>query len=160
MRDKWLIEEIKEKFRENDYPGSSLNCGVYPLFYNHGKSVAIYYPAKNCILLDDDKIIKHVYSHAQADKLIIRCADNNYPPINNIKPENYSEKYYESVMDYKNINLLLPYSGHIIIGSDLDQKFEGRAFIGPHAYKTTYELKFKKGKFISSKDTSGTYEGI
>ncbi len=94
------------------------------------------------------------------DRLIIRCADNNYPPINNIKPENYSEKYYERVMDYKNINLLLPYSGTIIVGSDLLPSFEGRCFIGPHAYKTTYELKFKKGKFISSKETSGTYEGF
>lgn len=72
MRDKWLVEEIKEKFRENDYPGSSLNCGVYPLFYNHGKSVAIFYPARNCVLLDDDKIIRHVYSHTQADKLMER----------------------------------------------------------------------------------------
>lgn len=93
------------------------------------------------------------------DRLIIRCADNKYPPINNVIPEKYS-KYYKDVMDYKNINLLLPFSGHIIVGSDLDPDFEGRAFIGPHAYKTTYELKFKKGKFISSKETSGTYEGF
>ncbi len=72
MKDVWLVKEIKEKFRENDYPGSSLQCGVYPLFYNHGKSSAIYYPSKNCILLDDDYIIKQVYSYEQASKLLKR----------------------------------------------------------------------------------------
>ncbi|MCR5252286.1 MAG: hypothetical protein K6C98_01055 [Treponema sp.] len=70
MNDEWLVKEIKDKFHENDYPGSSLQCGVFSLFYNHGKSSAIYYPAQNCILLDDNYIIKHVYSHKQADKLM------------------------------------------------------------------------------------------
>lgn len=70
MKDDWLVKEIKDKFRENDYPGSSLQCGVYPLFYNHGKSSALYYPAKHCILLDDDSIIKHIFSHKMADKLM------------------------------------------------------------------------------------------
>lgn len=28
------------------------------------------YPAKNCILLDEDYIIKHVSSHKQADNLM------------------------------------------------------------------------------------------
>lgn len=90
------------------------------------------------------------------DRLIVHCSNNKYPPINNVEPE----KYDGSAMEYKNINLPLPYSGTIIVGSDLLSSFEGRCFIGPHAYKTTYELKFKKGKFISSKETSGTYEGI
>ena len=90
------------------------------------------------------------------DRLIVHCADDKYPPLNNVEPE----KYDESAMDYKNINLLLPYSGRIIIGKDLLPQFEGRCFIGPHSYKTTFELTFKKGKYISSKDISGTYEGI
>lgn len=70
MKYEWLVKEIKNKFRENDYPGSSLQCGVYPLFYNHCKSIDIYYPSKHCILLDDDYINKHVYSHEQADNLM------------------------------------------------------------------------------------------
>lgn len=65
-----LINEIYEKFRENDYPGSSLQCGIYPHEYNNGKSCALYYPAKNCMLLADDYIIKHVYSHEQADRIL------------------------------------------------------------------------------------------
>ena len=90
------------------------------------------------------------------DRLLVHCFDDKYPPINNVLPE----KYDGSVMEYKNINLRLSYSGNIIVGSDLSESFKGRAFIGPHAYETTYELKFKKGKFIRTKETSGTYEGF
>lgn len=49
------------------------------------------------------------------DRLIVHCSNNKYPPINNVEPE----KYDGSAMEYKNINLPLPYSGTIIVGSDL-----------------------------------------
>lgn len=65
-----LINEIWEKFRENDYPGSSLQCGIYPKEYNNGKSSALYYPAKKCLMLDDEYIINHVYSHEHAERIL------------------------------------------------------------------------------------------
>lgn len=90
------------------------------------------------------------------DRLEIYCSDNRYPPINNIEsvPNKWGYRIYE------NIHLPLQYSGTIIIGKDLIERFYGRAFIGPHAYKVTFELSFDNGELISKKETSGTYKGF
>lgn len=77
MKDSLLIEEIKELFRATDYPGSSLNCGVYPLFYNNCKSTALYYPAKKCILFSDNTLIKHVHSFKHAERILRKIYGHN-----------------------------------------------------------------------------------
>ena len=98
--------------------------------------------------LDDSQLV--------LDELCVYCGDNPYPAINGI----------EAVADtfgmhlYKNISLKLSYSGVITIGKNMGKRFIGRAFIGPHAYEKTYELKFKNGELIDKKDTSGTYSGF
>lgn len=94
------------------------------------------------------------------DKLEVHCENNVYPPINGIKPKKGTGSYFSRFMFYENINLQLDYSGVITIGKDMHEKFFGRAFIGPHAYKNTFELTFKNGELIKQKDTSGTYEGF
>ncbi len=91
------------------------------------------------------------------DRLDIHDRNNNYPSINGI--EGYEDGYGYRI--YKNINLpLYSYSGKIIIADNLQKRFIGRAFIGPHFYNKVYELEIKNGKVIGYKDTSGTYEGF
>jgi len=71
--DKQLIEEIDEKIREIDYPGSSLNCGVQPIEVNE-KFVCFYYPKENCVMKvfspEKKKIIRGAYTRELALKLI------------------------------------------------------------------------------------------
>jgi hypothetical protein len=40
------------------------------------------------------------------------------------------------------------------------EEVHGRAFIGPHSYEKIFELSFKDGKLLNSKDTSGSYIGF
>ncbi len=102
--------------------------------------------------------LKVVKNHLVFDKLSVYCKNNIYPPINGVKPKHTICSLFP--MEYRNINLKLPYSGIITIGKKLNPHFYGRAFTGAHCYETTYELTFKDGKLIESKDTSGTYFGI
>lgn len=91
------------------------------------------------------------------DRLDIHDSNDNYPKINGV--DSYEDNYGYHI--YKNINLPLNnYSGTIIIADDLKKRFIGRAFIGPHSYNKTYELKVKDGKVVEYKDTSGIYEGF
>ena len=39
----------------------------------------------------------------------------------------------------------------------MKEEVHGRAFIGPHSYEKIFELSFKDGKLLNSKDTSGSY---
>lgn len=91
------------------------------------------------------------------DELQIYCGDNPYPPVNGVDalpPDSMGLRLY------KNINLFLPYSGVITIAKNLNERFFGRAFIGPHAYKTVFELTFENGQLKGQKETSGTYKGF
>ncbi len=104
-------------------------------------------------------IIKFRVSNNQLilDELWIYCGDNPYPPINGVEalpPDS------EGMRGYKNINLPLLYSGIVTIARDLIDRFIGRAFIGPHAYKTVFELTFENGQLKDQRETSGTYEGF
>lgn len=71
--DKQLIKEIDEHIRETDYPGSSLNCGVYPI--GEVKEVVfVFYPKENCIMKiyssNKKEIIRNIYSFSEAEKFI------------------------------------------------------------------------------------------
>ena len=59
MKDNEIISEIKQKIKELDFPGTSLNNGVYPLLNKNSESVAVFYPKENCIMLfATNKLIK------------------------------------------------------------------------------------------------------
>ncbi len=100
-------------------------------------------------------------NHLYLDELYVHCDNDNYPTINGVAP--ISDESIQCRMGmrlYKNLNILLSYSGIITIGKNLKSMFHGRAFIGPHAYKVTYELTFENGVLLDSKETSGTYSGF
>lgn len=70
MNDQNIIQEIEQRIKETDYPGSSLNNGVYPLMNNASKVVGVYYPREKCVMLyKDNKIIHEVHSFNQAEKI-------------------------------------------------------------------------------------------
>ena len=70
MNDKQIIQEIQERIKETDYPGSSLNNGVYPLMNNNSKVVGVYYPKQKCVMLyNNNKIIHNVNNFKQAEKI-------------------------------------------------------------------------------------------
>ena len=70
MDDKQIIQEIEQRIKETDYPGSSLNNGVYPLMNNASKVVGVYYPKEKCVMLyKDNKIIHDVQNFKQAEKI-------------------------------------------------------------------------------------------
>lgn len=71
MKDNEIILEIKQKIKELDFPGTSLNNGVYPLLNKNSESVAVFYPKENCIMLfATNKLIKKIYTFQQAEKII------------------------------------------------------------------------------------------
>lgn len=90
------------------------------------------------------------------DSLAVHCENNIYPPINGVKPKIGIMRMHE----YKNLNIELKYSGTIVVGQSMKPEFKHRAFTGPHSYETTYELEIKDGRFVGSRDTSGTYFGF
>lgn len=69
MKDSEIIQEINQRIKELDYPGTSLNNGVYPLF-NGDEVLGIYYPEKSCVLFYSEKLIKNIYTYEQAKQLI------------------------------------------------------------------------------------------
>lgn len=72
MTDEEIIEEIKERVREMDYPGSFLNTGVSLVFDKNQKTIGVYYPKYNCVLVDStNKLIKNIHSLKEARELKI-----------------------------------------------------------------------------------------
>ncbi|MBP5094117.1 MAG: hypothetical protein J6332_08735 [Abditibacteriota bacterium] len=93
------------------------------------------------------------------DKLWVYCENDSYPPINGIEPKDDDDIDYGMKL-YDNINLKLSYSGVMIVGREMMDRFQGRAFTGPHSYRITHELTFKDGMLVDSKETSGSYVGF
>ena len=89
------------------------------------------------------------------EKLKVHCEDGMYPAINGIEAT-----YYGGFHEYNELNMPVTYTGKIIIGNQMDEGFYGRAFTGPHSYRRTYELVFRKGILKRYKETSGRYRGI
>ena len=90
-------------------------------------------------------------------KLEVYCEDNNYPSINNI--DAYKEEN-ESFYMYDSLNLPLTYTGNIVIGTKLLDRYVGRAFTGAHSYENTYDLHFVDGILESYLDSTGKYSGF
>ena len=100
--------------------------------------------------------VKHLQLYV--DKLYISCRDDIYPRFNGVKA--VKSFWIPWMHVYKRIKLPLTYSGTLIIGNDLEEKFHDRAFTGPHCYSETYELRFESGILTGFKNTSGIYEGF
>ena len=73
--DKQIIQEINEKIKETDYPGSSFNCGVYAIWIDDD-FVYFYYPEENCLMQTNRKTHKdilfarNIYTEEQALKIV------------------------------------------------------------------------------------------
>ena len=52
--DKQIIEEMNNKIKETDYPGSSFNCGVYAIWIDDD-FVYFYYPEENSLMRTNRK---------------------------------------------------------------------------------------------------------
>ena len=72
--DEVLINTIRRKIHETDYPGTDLNNGLYPIIENN--ITAIYYPVQCCVLVNNEKIIRHIHSYKEAEKLISKIEIN------------------------------------------------------------------------------------
>ena len=90
------------------------------------------------------------------EKLLIRCKNNLYPPINGINP--VPGDY--GMTAYNDIHLPLSYTGKIIVGNEMKPEFHHRAFTGPHSYAISFELSFIDGTLVESNETSGSYIGF
>ena len=90
------------------------------------------------------------------DQLHVHCDNRIYPKINGIKPRFGGFQ----MKAYNNLNMKLSYTGTIIVGKGMLPEFRGRAFTGPHSYATTYELTFREGTLVNSRETSGSYSGF
>lgn len=73
--DKQLIDEILEHIKEEDYPGSSFNCGVDAIWIDD-EDVYFYYPAGNVLMKTNRKsheniiVARDVFTEDEAMKLI------------------------------------------------------------------------------------------
>lgn len=92
------------------------------------------------------------------DKLEVHCDNGIYPKINGVKAKDKTR--FRNFHVYNKLNIPLKYTGTIIIGEHLNERFRNRAFTGPHSYDITYELKFEEGILLDFKETSGTYDGF
>lgn len=90
------------------------------------------------------------------DNLEVYCENGVYPPINGVQAKGDQDSLF---MCYDGINMKMDYSGTIIIGKNMIEKFWGRAFTGPHCYETTFELTFENGQLVECRETSGEYDG-
>lgn len=92
------------------------------------------------------------------DKLEVNCENDEYPDINGVvaKKSILSDSFHV----YSKLKMPVKYTGTVIVGKELKERFFGRAFTGPHSYATTYELEFEEGVLLDYKETSGIYHGI
>lgn len=90
-------------------------------------------------------------------KLEVNCKDDKYPPINNVAAHADEADLFHV---YDNLELQLNYTGIIVIGTSLLNRYIGRAFTGSHSYMQTFDLHFTDGVLISCEESTGNYEGI
>lgn len=103
-----------------------------------------------------------VYFEVKAKQLYLKhlsvhCEDEHYPAINGVEAGEADGLKFHF---YKDINLPLSYSGKIIIGDELQDRYEMRCFTGPHSYERTYDLIFEQGVLKSYQESTGKYHGI
>ena len=94
--------------------------------------------------------------------------NNKAPLINNKSPEisvpkDLIDELKETRKDftYKNINLIIPYTGSIIITKDfIWDRYVHMGFQSPFSYEVVIQLTFKDGNIISYKDLSDIAKSI
>lgn len=90
------------------------------------------------------------------DKLEVYCDNGIYPVINDVKPKDRTR--FSGFYVYNGLKMPLKYTGSIIIGKHLKERFQNSAFTGPYSYDITYQLEFTEGILSDYKETSGTHE--
>lgn len=91
------------------------------------------------------------------ENLYINSQDNNYPEIKGITPEKDGEKdfLYMGHHLYKNLGMLIDYTGKIIVGKGFINKYYiHMGYQRAWAYEVLKELIFDKGVFVESIDHS------
>ena len=131
-------EEIYHLFDPKDY-GLNPSCIITCCY----KGFIVGFSVKeNCLLLDF---------------IEVHCDEGGYPPINGVEAQYKDGELFHR---YENIALMLDYSGVIVIGRDLGDRYKTRAYIGPHSYNVVYELYFENGVLKEAEETSGSYTGF
>lgn len=115
-------------------------------------------------IVDDELRLKDLY---------LFNADGNYPPINGTEVSNQEFEEYESYRGnkkkcekvkipanfghrvYRDINMLIPYSGRILLGNEfMDEYYIHMGFQRGWAYRKLIELVFEEGILMECNDIS------
>ena len=90
--------------------------------------------------------------------LYVNSANNHYPEICGVLPEERPEGDFLSYMGhqvYRGLNVKIPYTGKILIGDKFIHRFYiHNGFQWPWGYKKLIELVFKEGKLIATNNHS------
>jgi hypothetical protein len=79
--------------------------------------------------------------------------------INGVKGTKNIEELIRFQYSYENLNLEIPFSGKLHIATDfIDEMYVHMGFQRAFAFKKVFELQFKEGKLISTKDISSQME--
>ncbi|MBR5527569.1 MAG: hypothetical protein IKV97_01100 [Clostridia bacterium] len=129
---------------------------VYSLFDPDGYGLVPSEPDTSCYkgFIVHFKLKK---SQLYLSKLEVYCEDGNYPLINKVKAH---KELFDSFYVYRNLNLPLKYTGNIVIGTELKERYRGRTFTGLHSYEKTYDLHFVNGVLGNYVDSSDKYFGF
>ena len=88
-------------------------------------------------------------------ELTINEKNNNYLPINGIKP--IGNPLHE--MTYRKLNLIIPFTGKIRMARNfLNENYVHMGFQSPWAYETVLDITIKEGKVIDIKDRSEEFK--
>jgi hypothetical protein len=96
------------------------------------------------------------------DSLIVEKLEINVEEareINGVKGIRIKGEPYGFQYCYENLNLEIPFSGKLLIATDfIKEMYKHMGFQQAMAFKKVFELNFKEGKLISTKDISSEME--
>ena len=106
-----------------------------------------------------------VTDHLFIDSIIVKAENGIYPLINNTVAESYTDSHiWRSAYIYRNTDLSINYSGHILICKGFDNhdyldsglmlNFRRNRSVTIQYYSNVIELGFSNGNLISCKDLS------
>lgn len=85
--------------------------------------------------------------------LTIRDKNGNYPPINGVEPSPAAHDFAPA--SYKDLNLLIPYTGSLRLARDFIQEYYVHmGYQKASAYRTVIDAVVDQGKVVSIKDRS------
>ena len=92
------------------------------------------------------------------EDLFVNSRDDHYPAINGILPDQQEENNVFTYMGhhrYGGLNIKIPYTGKILVGSEfLHEYYIHAGYQKPWAYKKLVEIVFKDGKLVETNDQS------